>query len=74
MRQPIASENDICWGGRHFSFQSQAQRAWMESMAERGWTVPDWPAIYGGGGLSKEEAAVLRQELRALGCRSPLDS
>jgi acyl-CoA dehydrogenase len=74
MRQPIASENDICWGGRHFSFQSQAQRAWMESMAERGWTVPSWPAIYGGGGLSKEEAAVLRQELRGLGCRSPLDS
>jgi acyl-CoA dehydrogenase len=74
MRQPIASENDICWGGRHFSFQSEAQRAWMECMAERGWTVPGWPAIYGGGGLSKEEAAVLRQELRGLGCRSPLDS
>ena len=74
MRQPIAGENDICWGGRHFSFQSEAQRAWMESMAERGWTVPGWPAIYGGGGLGKEEAAVLRQELRALGCRSPLDS
>jgi alkylation response protein AidB-like acyl-CoA dehydrogenase len=74
MRQPVASESDICWGGRHFSFQSEAQRAWMESMAGRGWTVPGWPAIYGGGGLGKEEAAALRQELRALGCRSPLDS
>ena len=74
MREPMASENDICWGGRHFSFQSEAQRAWMQTMGERGWTVPAWPAIYGGGGLSKEEAAVLRQEMRALGCRSPLDS
>jgi alkylation response protein AidB-like acyl-CoA dehydrogenase len=74
MRQPMVNENDVCWGGRRFSFQSQAQRAWMQSMAERGWTVPSWPVIYGGGGLGKEEAAVLRQEMRALGCRSPLDS
>jgi len=43
-------------------------------MAERGWTVPAWPREYGGGGLSKEEAKVLRAEMRALGCRSPLDS
>ncbi len=74
MRRPVASENDICWGGRHFSFQSEAQRAWMQAMGERGWTVPGWPVAYGGGGLGKEEAAVLRQEMRALGCRSPLDS
>jgi alkylation response protein AidB-like acyl-CoA dehydrogenase len=74
MRQPMVNENDICWGGRHFRFQSEAQRSWMQVMGERGWTVPAWPTIYGGGGLSKEEAAVLRAELRALGCRSPLDS
>lgn len=74
MRQPMVNENDICWGGRHFGFQSEAQRAWMQSMGERGWTVPSWPKIYGGGGLDKEEAAVLRAEMRALGCRSPLDS
>jgi len=74
MRRPVASEYDICWGGRHFVFQSEAQRSWMQTMGERGWTVPDWPVAYGGGGLSKEQAAVLRQEMRALGCRSPLDS
>lgn len=74
MRQPMATENDVCWGGRHFKFQSEAQRAWLKCMGERGWTVPGWPVTYGGGGLSKEEAAVLREELRALGCRSPLDS
>jgi len=74
MRQPAVNENDICWGGRRFSFQSEAQRVWMQNMAERGWTVPGWPVIYGGGGLGKDEAAVLRQEMRTLGCRSPLDS
>ncbi|MGP1680611.1 MAG: acyl-CoA dehydrogenase family protein, partial [Burkholderiales bacterium] len=74
MRRPVTSESDACWGGRHFKFQSEAQRRWMQVMGERGWTVPAWPKIYGGGGLSKEEAAVLAAEMRALGCRPPLVS
>ncbi len=74
MRRPVASEYDICWGGRRPKFQSEAQRRWMQIMAERGWTVPAWPKAYGGGGLSKEEAAILNQEMRALGCRPPLAS
>ncbi len=43
-------------------------------MASRGWTVPDWPREYGGGGLSPAEARVLKEEMRALGCRPPLTS
>ncbi|HUX24135.1 MAG TPA: acyl-CoA dehydrogenase family protein [Burkholderiales bacterium] len=74
MRQPITSENDACWGGRRFKFQSEAQRRWMQVMGERGWTVPAWPKVYGGGGLSREEAAVLAAEMRELGCRPPLVS
>jgi acyl-CoA dehydrogenase len=74
MRRPVVSENDACWGGRRFKFQSEAQRRWMQIMGERGWTVPAWPKAYGGGGLSKEEAAVLNAEMRALGCRPPLVS
>ena len=74
MRQPVVSENDACWGGRHFKFQSEAQRTWMQNMGERGWTVPAWPKIYGGGGLSKEETTVLNAEMRALGCRPALVS
>jgi len=74
MRQPVVSENDACWGGRHFKFQSEAQRRWMQIMGERGWTVPTWPKVYGGGGLSKEEATMLNAEMRALGCRAPLVS
>jgi len=74
MRRPTHTEDDTCWGGRHWVFQSDAQRLWLERMAEKGWTVPEWPREYGGGGLSRDETRVLRQEMRALGCRSPLDS
>lgn len=74
MRKPAQSEDDTCWGGRRWKFKSDAQRLWLERMASKGWTVPEWPREYGGGGLSRDEAKVLRQEMRALGCRSPLDS
>jgi acyl-CoA dehydrogenase len=74
MRTPLGGEGDICWGGRKWKFKSEAQRLWLERMAGRGWTVPEWPREYGGGGLSREEAKVLREEMRKLGCRSPLDS
>jgi acyl-CoA dehydrogenase len=74
MRQPVKSEADVCWGGKRFRFQSEAQRQWMQRMAERGWTVPTWPAEYGGGGLSHHEAAVLREEMARLKCRPPLQS
>ena len=74
MRRPMASEDDVCWGGRNWKFASTAQREWLERMAERGWTVPAWPREYGGGGLSADEGKVLAQEMRVLGCRPPLNS
>jgi acyl-CoA dehydrogenase len=74
MRRPSQGEQDTCWGGRHWTFKSEAQRQWLERMAAKGWTVPEWPREYGGGGLSRDEAKILRQEMVALGCRSPLDS
>ncbi len=74
MRQPMRGEKDLCWGGRHFTFQSEAQRLWLERMAERGWTVPDWPKEYGGGGLNPAETKTLKAEMAALGCRPPLTS
>ena len=61
MRQPVQDDEDICWGGRKFRFRSEAQRQWLERMAERGWTVPEWPREYGGGGLSREQAKILRE-------------
>lgn len=74
MRQPMRNDDDICWGGRKFRFQSEAQRLWLTRMAEKGWTVPEWPREYGGAGLGREQAKVLRQEMQALGCRVPLQS
>ena len=41
-------------------------------MAERGWTAPTWPREYGGGGLSKDEAKVVAQEMAKLKLRPPL--
>ncbi len=74
MRTPTASEADICWGGRRWAFQSEGQRLWLERMAARGWTVPEWPTEYGGGGLSRPEAKILREEMGRLRCRPPLQS
>jgi len=74
MRQPVRSEADICWGGRNWTFQSEAQRIWLERMAERGWTVPHWPRDYGGGGLSPIEAKILKEELARTCARQPLTS
>ena len=74
MRTPMRGEKDLCWGGRNFQFQSEAQKQWLDVMASRGWTVPDWPREYGGGDLSPAEARVLKEEMRALGCRPPLTS
>ncbi|HVI97951.1 MAG TPA: acyl-CoA dehydrogenase family protein [Sphingomonas sp.] len=74
MRMPLRSEKDVCWGGRDQSALSPAQKQWMDAMASRGWTVPDWPKAYGGGGLSPAETKILREELRRITARNPLNS
>jgi alkylation response protein AidB-like acyl-CoA dehydrogenase len=74
MRKPVRSEEDYCWGGRKWTFHTEAQRLWLTRMADRGWTVPEWPKEYGGGGLDPDEAKILRREMQRLGCRPPLSS
>ena len=74
MRVSMKSEKDACWGGRKFVFQSPAQKQWLDIMGARGWTVPDWPKEYGGGGLSAAETKILKEEMAAIGARSPLMS
>ena len=74
MREPMRDESDACWGGRDPVFKNEAQKVWMERMAERGWTVPDWPKDYGGGGLSAAETKILKQEMARIGARNPLMS
>jgi alkylation response protein AidB-like acyl-CoA dehydrogenase len=74
MREPVRDESDMCWGGRDFVFKNEAQKLWLERMAARGWTVPDWPVAYGGGGLSPAETKILKQEMARINARSPLYS
>jgi len=75
MRKPVRSDKDVCWGGRRYDpAANPPQAAWLKAMGERGWTVPDWPTTYGGGGLSPAETKVLREEMRSLGARNPLNS
>jgi len=49
-------------------------RLWLERMIERGWTVPNWPQEYGGGGLSNDEYLILLQEMAAINARPALSS
>ena len=74
MRTPLTTDDDVCWGGRKFSYQSDEQKLWLDRMAEKGWTVPQWPKKYGGAGLDRAEVKVLQQEMARLGCRAPLTS
>ena len=75
MREPVRSDADVCWGGRRYDAAANpAQKRWLDAMAARGWTVPDWPKDYGGGGLSPAETKVLREEMAAIRARNPLNS
>lgn len=74
MRSPYRSEADVCWGGRGFEFRSEDQRCWLERMAAQGWTAPSWPRRYGGGGLGRVQAKILKEELARIHARPPLVS
>ena len=74
MRQPMKSQSEHCWGGRKWEFQSEAQKVWLERMADKGWTAPQWPKEYGGGGLGPEEAAILDEEMKRINARTPVSN
>ena len=48
------------------------QRLWLERAAERGFTVPAWPAEYGGAGLEREEHLILLEEMRRIQAPAPV--
>lgn len=51
------------WEDAHQVYSSEASERWRVKMAEKGWIAPTWPTAYGGGGLSREQAVVLNQEM-----------
>ena len=73
-RGPVESDEDRVWGGRDAVFPTPAHKTWLERMGARGWTAPEWPAEYGGGGLSREQAKVLHSEMRRIDAQAPLAS
>jgi len=74
MRMPVRDEDDVCWGGRNFTFKDEAQKRWLEACVAKGYTVPDWPQAYGGAGLTPAQAKIWREERERIGARLPLSS
>ena len=60
------------WAGKKTPPPYPDSKAWLDMMADKGWTVPIWPKEYGGGGLSKKENKILLEELDRLKLPSPL--
>ena len=52
--------------------ETPAGKVWREAMGAKGWGTPTWPAEHGGGGLSRQEARVLAEEMAKIGARNPI--
>ncbi|MGD8415959.1 MAG: acyl-CoA dehydrogenase family protein [Pseudomonadales bacterium] len=65
-------EGQIPTGSTRIPIEDPDVRLWLDLMIEKGWTVPTWPAEYGGAGLSKDEFVVLVEEMRRIDARPPL--
>lgn len=74
MREPVSRPEDHCWGGRQWQFSCDDQRLWMERMAAKGWTAPQWAPEYGGAGLNAEQDAILREEMARINARVPVSN
>ncbi|HEV7385081.1 MAG TPA: acyl-CoA dehydrogenase family protein [Phenylobacterium sp.] len=73
LRDPAArTDPEAVWGGRSFDGSDDPQIVWKNRVAEKGWTAPTWPAAYGGGGLTPQQARVVEQEIAAGRYRPPL--
>ncbi len=72
LRGVAGGELEGTWGGRKASYPNPDTKRWLDAAAERGWTAPEWPREYGGGGLSKARAKVLREEMARLRLPQPL--
>ncbi len=70
MKTPMPAEEQV-WASSKIKFPNNDSRKWFKSMVEKGYCTPEWPKKYGGAGLSKEKANVLRDEMRKQNCRNP---
>ena len=68
----IGRREDMVVPGRRQAFPSEDAKIWFERMRDKGWTCPEYPAEYGGGGLDTAQAKILNEEMKAMRCRAPL--
>ena len=47
-------------------------KAWRLAVGAKGWGTPTWPKEYGGGGLPRQQAAVVTQEMNRIGAWNPI--
>ena len=71
MRTPM-TDDEMVNGGRKKPSSNKDSYVWLERMAEKGWSVPNWPKEYGGAGLNKNEYVVLLEEMARINARTPL--
>ena len=69
-RGPMRADERVTVGSARRFPSADAER-WQQRMLARGWCAPEYPTRYGGGGLGPAQAAVLREEMRRLGCWEP---
>jgi acyl-CoA dehydrogenase len=67
-----ANLSQLSYGGQKAVFENPEAKLWMDRMAGKGWTVPQWPEEYGGAGLNDAQAKILKEEMQRLECRPPL--
>ena len=71
MRTPMV-ENEMISGGSKHRSPNPDSYLWLDRMAEKGWTVPNWPQEYGGANLSMDQYVVLLEEMAGINARTPL--
>ena len=55
----------------HEVYSTADARLWLERAVTKGWTAPTWDRKYGGGGLGREHARVLAEEMSAIKALPP---
>ena len=70
MRTPMPVSEQV-WASSNIHFPTNDSKLWFDAMVQKGWCTPEWPKKFGGGGLSFEEAKILRSRLKFFRCRPP---
>jgi alkylation response protein AidB-like acyl-CoA dehydrogenase len=71
MRTAMMAGEEVNGGSKIRSSNPDSYR-WLSLMAEKGWTVPNWPTEYGGADLDMAHYVVLLEEMSRINARPPL--